>query len=361
VTGARLGLLVLVSCGPQATGPAERRPANDPQGLAAAAERLMVSSLELDYEAPMRPHPGIVMRQRAVDMYLGACRAGDRPSCWHAAYVQPPRLTGPERRAALWLVGRNCLAGDQMSCRALIADDFRQFGFAGRATEACQDGLAAGCENAAEEEALRAGADPWQARRPWLEHGCTIGDARCCHRLADLAAEHGVSSLVVEKWRSRAVDRARDECAAGVARSCELLHQADPRDPGAAGRMVAAAGEGCRAGLIDECQLLGSPSTDDRALRIHGMGRYCAVQGFGCLQLADLHLRDAPGPDREPAKARDAYETACQLHDQNNCVELARLYLAGALTEPVAGRALRLVDWLCRNEYPDACGLKPPE
>ncbi len=358
MTGARLGLLLLVACGPQGAGSAEPPAASDPQGMAAAAERLMVSSLELDYDAPMRAHAGIAMRERAIEMYLGACRAGDRPSCWHAAHVQPPKLTGKARREALWLVGRNCLAGDAMSCRALTADEFRQFGFDERATEACQAGLAAGCENAAELEALRPGADPWQARRPWLEHGCTLGDARSCRRLAALAAEHGMSSLVVERWQARALVRSREECTAGVARSCELLQQLVPRDRDAGARMVAAADEGCRAGLIDECKLLGSPATEDRALRIHGMGRYCAVQGYGCTQLADLHLKDAAGPDRDPAKARDAFETGCQLHDQNGCVELARLYLSGQLVEPVAGRGQRLVDWLCANEYQEACGLK---
>jgi hypothetical protein len=337
------GLVVLAALGcggPRA--PVAAPGQDDPRALVAAAERLVASSLELDYAAPMQTHPGVAERARAVTMYLAACRAGDQPSCWHAAYLRPPKLTSPERRAAIWQIGRNCLAGDALSCRALTADEFRSFVFGrDRAIEACEAGLAAGCENAAEEEALLARGNRWQVQRPWLEHGCSLGDARCCARLGELAAGSGLSSLVVAEWTQRAADHARAECAAGYARSCDI-ERAGRADAALVARMLELAEDGCRQGLIDECGLLADPVDADRALRIHGAGRDCAIAGVNCAALAQLHLE---GPARDPIKARDALETACQLHG-DLCGDLAKQYLTGTLPEPVPHRGADLAAYV---------------
>ncbi|HTM22449.1 MAG TPA: hypothetical protein VL172_18135, partial [Kofleriaceae bacterium] len=309
---AALLLLIVVGGCPGERGPAAEPGQDDPRAAVAAAERLVAASLELDYAAPMQTHPGVAGRARAVNLYLSACRAGDKSSCWSAAYLRPPRLTSPERRAAVWQMARNCLGGaDALSCRALTADEFRSFVFGrDRAIKACEAGLAAGCENAAEEEAMLSRGNRWQVQRPWLEHGCSLGDARCCARLGELAAGAGLSSLVVAEWKQRAADRARQECSAGYARSCQIELAGRP-DPALTARMIELAEDGCRRGLIDECGLLADPVVADRALRIHGAGRDCAIAGVNCGALAQLHL---DGPPRDPVKARDALETACQLH-----------------------------------------------
>lgn len=237
--------------------------------LVRQADEAFAALLILDYRRPFLREPDVA--QRASDLYFEVCRAGDHRSCWLSAAIRPS-----ERAAAM--LRQNCRAGDVMSCRSL----------------------------------RRAGDEaPDQSLRGWA------GFAQC-------DAEDCRGTL-------------QQECDAGFPMSCwvlvprkayfeeELKHPLYVR-----GRRLAL--EGCRAGLIAECQLMvGKGVRDPAEIQL------CRLSMKKCSGLIDQRWN----------------EYGCQYgtgEDQrHSCDHAVMGYLEGRHPEPVPGRTRALIEWICRR------------
>lgn len=123
--------------------------------------------------------------------------------------------------------------------------------------------------------------------------------------------------------------------------------------------MSLAAREGCRRKIPDACALVApdGPAEDRRA----ALDWNCQVRRSECTRLGAAMLADGRRDD-----ARNEYERACQYGRKPAlCVELARLYREGKLTEPVKGRGATLLHLACAlleadgdaGDYPDCTSL----
>lgn len=151
-----------------------------------------------DYRRPFKGQPDLVLR--ASELYLEACRAGDRRSCWVSKEL---RYSKP----AIALMSDNCRAGHLMSCRALppTVDDATLPGHAGRRCntgecreifkEECQKGFPRSCFELESEE----GADVTALRARETElatEGCRAGVLDECRFLDIIARDEKLSRLV---------------------------------------------------------------------------------------------------------------------------------------------------------------------
>jgi len=338
---------MVAACGaPRDAGP-PRRPdgaLGDVTDLVAEADRELVVSRSFDYRAPREP----VRRDaqdRAVALLSRACKLGDARSCWRAIEL-PDHARLVDSHAMAMVVGRQCLAGHVMSCRALRAPKLRESGLAydGRAAETdalCAEGLAAACYGAGH-RVVNAAAK----RRRWLQKGCDLGDAWSCDQAAELDRVAGKPAQEVDPIALRAAERARVECDEGFADSClylAVLHRGDMT------RVEATAKEGCAAGMYNECDAL-TRNDIDPAVRAHAMEEACALRGIGCNILAAART--------DPIGIRDAYEHGCQLGERQDCLALAKRYRAGDFAEPVPGRGHDLTEYLCKTrDVAEACAL----
>lgn len=336
---------------PRASPLAQSNAGADGATLAAEAEIRLSKAFVLDYRAPLEPHPGGNDRKAALQLFVDACARGDKPSCWKAESFAAAGWNINRDHKAYVSIGTNCLAGDRMSCRALIGDHFRQsylFESEEDAGASCKAGLAAACEIAA---ALAKQQSKKDSERSWLERGCALRDARSCDRLRTFFGSQ-VSDVLVQQWKQTASAAATAECDLGYAPSCQLLRDYWPSDDNAVKqKMLLLAKQGCEAGLIDECFLLQS-SSDEEAAKTYGLSRQCMFNLVMCLSLGAFHLKAHRLP-----QALEAYELSCQL--DGVCTDLAELYLTGALAEPKPNRAISLLEWQCRggNGLDTACAM----
>jgi hypothetical protein len=255
------------------------------------AERALDTSFALDYNRPFEPRA----EPPAEAMLLEACREGAARACWLALGVS---VAGTERwREALRLVAEHCRAGHGMSCRALPLD--HEYG--NEETFADLPGAA--------------------------------GRTAPCHR-RPAATDCQLDAL-------------RAECRAGFAASCLAL----ARTPGEVDRAelaiqaAAHALEGCREGIVRDCQSYVYARTGDADANLTAYEHICRLSGRDCTWLAQELLQRG---DR--GAAREHYEQSCQYGVEQlplTCLELARDYLAGRLDEPVAGRGQALLGWAC--------------
>ena len=243
----------------------------------------------LDYKRPFDDKP--IDRSRAMALYLEACRGGDKPACWIAMEV----ANADQWRAMALIVEANCKAGDVMSCRALPAPEGTRHGFPSAPGALGREG---DCE--------------------FIEEGSS------CDRVA-----------------------MRRECSEGFPASCRAIATSRPYVDDAPALLARAAelvDAGCKQDIISECRIVGSSASEQQrefaSSRVCALGRaWCEGIGIRALKRGDM------------AKARDAYERACQIHDarEAHCAELGEMYLDHKLVEPVPGRGQALVDWACQR------------
>jgi hypothetical protein len=289
----------------------------DPAPLVAEAERLLARSAELDYAAPAKPTRRD-QREAAAALFLEACGLGDRRACWMAATHGD--LLAPSHDRAMRAVIASCRAGDRTSCRFLDSSRNRVFLDTDVAAEACKDGLGVGCPHMWTQEMTEA------EERALAERGCELGDARSCGEL-DASGPRTLAAL-------------RRECEAGYPTSCE-----EPRQ-------LTLAEEGCRTGILAECQLLSQLVRDDPARQAAALAPLCHHLGLRCADLSFLHRpphKNLPGALPDAEAERDAYEHACQHSGEEHfCKELAQLYEMKEIPEPHPGRAKEIRAFLAK-------------
>lgn len=221
---AQLAVWAVVACGqppatqapatpPPPTPPADRTHEPDVAALVRRADEALAAMQRPDYRRPFVQEPDT--RKLVGDLYLEACRAGDRSSCWMADAVDP------SERAATALRG-GCLAGDLMSCRALrrersSAPDKRLRGWASH-DRTCE---APDC-------------------REILRQECEAGFPGSCNALSFLENDEG-------RLAARAMTLATEGCRAGLLVECRWLvvkHDGDREL--ASEQLCSLAGEECR-------------------------------------------------------------------------------------------------------------------
>jgi hypothetical protein len=283
-------IVMVTACGAarRDTQPSNQEP-GPPLVLIRRAENALAESLKLDFRRPFLSPPYNPSELR--DLYFAACVNGDRRSCWIAETI-----AGASAPAALHeLIRNNCLAGDLMSCRGLPvtregSDLDGTPGEKGRSRE-CMDSYGEGC-------------DPQDLRRE-----CEAGFAQSCYRLMLLFPSPEWQAL-----RTRTALLARDGCKAGIGNECSVL------------------------GRVPDI------SEEDHQLVAEQLCTYVRR----CVFLFRRHERDG---DR--VKAAAIYERACQYEDEPwwSCLWLAEKYLAGEFPEPVPGRGQALVEWVCSRNF----------
>ena len=295
-----LSMIVLCACACASASPPHPISNTEPRDvepLARAADDALAAILRPDYRRPFDPreiHYGEVRT-----MYLAACRAGDRRSCWMV-----PQLRDPDERvrdgSADDFIAKNCVAGDVMSCRALSSYDQRP-GVPGASsrTAACRDNS--------------------QCDLAILDDDCVRGLPNACMLASGIATE---------------------------ARSA-VYHT----------RFVALAVDGCKQGLLDECQSIRMFENSKRArdARIVAATQLCLITAERCGE-ASYAVGETT------ITARDLNEHECQISSRplrrNLCSELVRQYAAHTYPEPVPNRFIDLRDWYCRApviQMPDIC------
>lgn len=300
-SSAALALLfVEVGCSSSGTSsPAEAptKPSTELPGE--LAERTLRADAPFDLAFPAQVPP---RRDAATNALLDACRTGHHPSCWLLLQVATN-----ERALEVGLadVAAQCEKRDLSSCKAI----------------------------------------PPLPAHPLLPAG--------------LPGEQG--RILFQKSRAPSDDEAaqlRGECRDGFAYSCKVLAE---RSPNLAERqemhdkMSLAAREGCRHKIPDACALVDPdwPAKD----RLAAIDWNCQVRRSDCSRLGAAML--AVG---RLADARTEYERACQYGRKPEvCLELARLYRDGKLTEPVRDRGATILHVACASLEADGNARDYPE
>ena len=261
----------------------------DAAALVAKADDELTTTRALDYRAPRNREARSNPFDRAFELLYEACKRGERSACWR--YIELPyNYVLLDMHQAGMEVSRHCVAGDGLSCRALTSWAVRNRAFSHEASIAstqrlCNIGVAAACTGASDYyESLELLAE----RNRWLQKACDLGDGRSCSQMAIIDRAAGKPEEAVAALEARAMDRVRAECNQGYAHSCSWLmmfHDGDVK------RVEETAEEGCRAGLIEECDLL-TRSKIRPALRAYASEQLCALRGEECDTLAEL--RTAP-------------------------------------------------------------------
>ncbi len=251
-------------------------PPADAATFVAKAERELAAIRTLDYRGPRDIEPRWEQLRRASDLLYQACKRGDRPSCWR--YFGSKHTDEVSRAHEIAMeMGRHCLSGDGMSCRALTLRGPREYGFAhhrglAETRRMCEAGLAAACVGLSEHHRF---VKQHAESRAWLQKACDLGDAASCEKAAYLDREAGKPEDAVAALTARSVDRARAECGQGYALRCQWLmyrHDGDLR------RMEETAEVGCRAGLLEECALLTGKNIRPE-LRAYAAEEICTHRG----------------------------------------------------------------------------------
>jgi hypothetical protein len=265
----------------------------DAAALTRRADAAFAASLASDLGQPFAA--AARDREPVRALYLDACRAGDRRSCWLASAIHPHEAD--DDPVAETAVRDNCRAGDIMSCRA-IRRPFEHDDLPGHAGRSCWGTVIA---------------------KRFGQHDCELCSGACN---ADVTQLH-------------------HECAAGFPLSCELASEVDSKhdSPGDVDRRVQLAREGCEHGLVRECGVWSIGAATIPALR-----RQCDLVIDRCRDLGERAVIYD-----QPIIARDAYERLCQYSriDERtaSCAPLIELYESGDAPEAAAGRRDALVRW----------------
>jgi hypothetical protein len=250
--------------------------------LVARAERALRRRWPLDYRLPFSrtPYDEIEL----ASLYLEACRAGDKPSCWNGAQIQGWGGLDEGRPATMQVI-ENCRSGDLLSCRAMSY------------LPEVRDGMGA------------------------------VGRSRTCILHPDDPCD---------------LDALRRECDAGFPQSCSQL--ADRSGPGTADREAAMARfaslvmEGCRVRIIYDCLSLA-----DIEIGSFGLEQICPLDAFACRSLGEVFKKRG-----DLIRARDLLERDCQYNGgAHACIDLGQDYVSGTLPEPFPGRGEALIRWGC--------------
>lgn len=251
----------------------------DPSALARRADEALAATLKPDYQRPLVKKPDVLAPVRA--RYLDACEAGDRRSCWLADAIRRS-----DRAAAM--VRRNCLAGDQMSCRAL----------------------------------------PWNSDlRPSKQFRGWAGRWSRC-------------------YRPECQEDLRQECAEGFAASCWRI--SNPSDDERA-RAASLAREGCREGILEECRgLFQLPGRDRPSSELEfAAGQFCRLTAI-CERAVSLYEHE-PIKQRDALERTCQYGP--KVDNIIACDTLADGYRDRLYPEPVPGRGRALAEWRCLSMH----------
>lgn len=305
-----------------------------------SAAETVQASLELDYTAPRDRAPRRQRHADAVHALLDACRDHDVDACWRATVMARRSFWhDAETPAGVPALVEHCLEGHDRSCRVLASSSsILAVLLDSDAQKQCERGLIAACVALADDdratvrrtiatgEAQAASDEELAVRMVWHTKACTLGSPYSCR--------------VVAGQRERARSLATAECQRGWAASCALLDEGNDE-----AFVWQTASRGCNEGVLTECAWAYRASDAPAAVRIAALSRVCTPLGEGCSALGQLRL--APGPEHDVTAARDAFEQGCQIGDDFTCLELAKLYLDGTLSEPVAHRGKDLATFLC--------------
>jgi len=249
------------------------------QQMVARAERSLAQSLPLDYRRPFSSSDP--ERPATVSLYLEACRAGDNPSCWIARELGAFEATK--------IIRANCVAGDIMSCRAILRnEDIAPEASGGRTVLCAEDSKHCGIED--------------------LRRECLAGFPLSCWRIREVPVE-------------------------------EL-----PDRDALAARVAPLARAGCQARIDDECSSTFNTYTEAETRLI--AERMCPLVVRWCAILSKYYKKEG-----DLVRARDLAEQSCQYgNDILRCRQLGTAYVTGEFPEPVPGRGEALLTWGCRSD-----------
>lgn len=273
--------------------PAPEAPMGGPDvaELVRRADEALAATLKPDYDRPMVQKPdGLAW---VSELYLEACRAGDRRSCWLADSINSTEATAA-------MVRDHCLAGDLMSCRAVRSP---------------------------------AGAEPDRRLRGWVGRALSCDGADC---------EETVRTRC-ERLDCR--EPMQQECAAGFPVSC-WNRDLNTEDQQAYAQAVALAREGCRAGILAECHWLWRDGLGGSDLKL-AAHQLCTQAAVKCGVSVFVQ-------DDDRTMSRDAEERACQygksVEQDAACFSLIHGYHDRWYREPVPGRGRALAERGCRGD-----------
>lgn len=285
---ALLVLATWTSSGCSSPAPHRPPPASSSSTLAAEsgtvtlvrrADEAFTATLRPDYEQPHQDKPHGLEWVSAL--YLEACRAGDRRSCWLADSTH-------QSEATTAIMRRGCLAGDRLSCRALP-------------------------ENNGDEPDR--GLPGWAGRSRYCFHTecveimrqeCEAGFPRSCWRVSDVEDEAMVGAEAIE----RAIGLALDACRAGVLEECYSLSALTKRGFKAiwAFEQICNLSANCSAGdRIHSDQPLRARAALERGCQ-YGRGD---EQELACMRLILGYLQGVY-PEPVPGRARALAEWYCR-------------------------------------------------
>ncbi|GMV14540.1 MAG: sel1 repeat family protein [Sorangiineae bacterium PRO1] len=229
-----------------------------------------------------------------------------------------------------------CEKGHAGSCAAASFMYFGNHGVtadperaASLAEKACAGGSARGCGNLGHAydrgEALP--KDMNKARELYTK-SCEAGWPRGCSNLGVLTENDGDATAANVLF-----DRA---CSGGEARACHFLALNLDKGKGTAPdptRAKALFARACNGKWEDACGLLSSQllagNEEERAKGVKGLEESCAKGSpNACRFLGSLRLSGTKLP-RDPAKAAQDFERACEGKELKSCVDAATLFLAG--------------------------------
>lgn len=288
--------LVWIGCGSHEPSVQNVELSNKPPSAALAqrADQALADGVRPNYRRPMAGAP--LDRQAIGALYVAACRAGDKRSCWVAVTFHDPQGT-----AAAQII-ENCRAGDLLSCRAIPEDKTLDVsnhlpGWGGRSRACGVDGCS----------------------RAILQKECDAGFPRSCDQVVDM----------IEPY-------------------VEVRPPGYQVSPELVAPLVRLTRRGCAAGLIGECFLLSSRSprlpddmNNDQLLAHQHM---CDIAIVGCDDLG--HIYKAKG---DVVKAQETFERACQF-GAGGCAGAASGYLDDHLPEPAPHRGEDLARWACQHD-----------
>lgn len=364
--------VLAVACGLE---PAQTTAAPRPQGSRGVATmteavQLVSEGQELDYRAPQQSIRS-ARKDVATRKLVEACLDGTPAGCWRVWGREASGRYGGSIHAAAMQAGRNCLAGDKLTCIALggnLADgmlDVHEHD-AALVMDACGNGELRGCSRSetarrcmladrASDECDDVVKDASiQSAAILVRRLCARGLGAACRVLGRHGQLVGVSDAEREAFSRRAcelrdpegctlaieVARARNEM--GEVGYLETQRSAHRRvachngEPEACIRSddslaESTASRACQSGLLMACPH-GHAAADLELI--------CSSIGFECDELSK---------ERSPFSigSRNALEHGCQFGRQDLCVELIHGYREKRWPEPVAGRADGLLRWVC--------------
>jgi len=277
----------------------------------------------------------------------------------------PPSATFQCREGQLSECVEQCEKGHAGSCAAASFMYFGNHGVsadaekaASLAEKACSGGSARGCGNLghAYDRGDALPKDMNKARELYSK-SCEGGWPRGCSNLGVLTEKDGDATAANVLF-----DRA---CSGGEARACHFLALNLDKGTGTApdpARAKALFTRACNGKWEDACGLLSSQllagTEEERAKGVKGLEESCAKgSANACRFLGQLRLAGTKLP-KDPAKAAQDFERACEAKELKSCADGATLFWAGrdGVTRDAA-RAARLAKKACDGGVTAGCRL----